>query len=162
MPAVSSRPASIQMRLRSVEFTDSQTHNSSFARRSDQFDTNSGSEACCTNKFLPLHEAYLVNYHLVSGYWLRYGDASRIAGGIDSQIVNFDHLPLVKAICVPTLLCISISLISVTKLWHIILHQCVCNGRMGHATDLDSKSGWLTACKLGIDLPVMFTLESKI
>jgi hypothetical protein len=90
---------------------------------------------------LPLHEASLVHYHIESRYGRRYGDGSRIGGGIDSQIGCFEALSCGKAIFVPTLLCVSFVLISVTKVRYMILHQIVCKGRTGHANVLDSKSG---------------------
>ena len=86
-------------------------------------------------------EASLVNYHIEIRYGRRYGDGSRVAGGIDSQIGSFEDLSCGKAICVPTLPRVSFFLISVTKLGDMIFHQSVCKGRTGHANVLDSKSG---------------------
>jgi len=63
-----------------------------------------------------MHEAFLVNHHIEIGYGRIYGDNTRIAGGIDRQIVSFDDLSLGKAMCVPTLLGVSFFLIAVTTL----------------------------------------------
>jgi len=65
---------------------------------------------------LPLHEAFLVNCHIEIGYGRRYGDGFRVTRGIASKIFNFEDLSLVKASGVPTLLCVSFFVISVTKL----------------------------------------------
>ena len=124
------------------ETTFTQIHASSFALSGDRFDADSGCKACWTCKLLPLHEASLGNYHIEIRYRQRYGDGFHVARGIDSQIVSFEDLSLGKAIFVPTLLCISFFLISVSKLWDMIFHQCVCKGRTGHVNVLDSKSGW--------------------
>ena len=114
-----------------------------------------------THKILPLGIASLVNYNIEIQDGRRYGDGSRVAGGIDIQIVSFDALSLVNAICKPILLPVSYFLISVTTLWDMIFDQCVCKGRTGHANVLDSKSGCSMASKLDIDLPVTVMLETK-
>jgi len=95
IPTVTSRPGSSQMRLGS-EKPHTQTNTSSFAWCCVRFDTDSGWTACWTRKLLPLHEASLVNYHIEIGYGRRYGDGSRVTGGIDTWIVYLDNLSLVK------------------------------------------------------------------
>ena len=124
------------------ETTVTQIHTASFVWRGTQFNTNAGCKVCWTCKLLLLHKASLVHYHIEIRYGRRYGDGSRVARGIDSQIVDLDDLSVVTAVCVPTLLRVSCFSISLTKLWDMIFHQCVCKGRTGHAKVLDSKSHW--------------------
>jgi hypothetical protein len=73
------------------------------------------------------------------------GESSCISGGIKRQFGVLDIIPLWNAICVPILLHVSIFLISVTKLWGVIICLYVCKGRTHYATGLESKSG----CKAG-------------
>jgi len=124
------------------ETTVTQIQTNIFARHGPRFDTNSGCQVYWTHKLSPLHEVSLVNYHIEIGYGRRYDDGSHLAGGIYSHIMNVEDLSLVKAICVPSLLRVSCVLISETKLWDMIFHQCVCKGHTGHAKVLDSKSDW--------------------
>ena len=105
-----------------------------------RFDTHSSCKSCSTRNCLPLHITSLLNCHIEIGYVRSYCDSSRVAGGIDSQIANFDDLSLLKPLCAPLFLLVSFFLISVTTLWDMVFHQCVCKGRAGHAKVLDSKS----------------------
>jgi len=99
--AVTPRPGSSQMRLGSGKPV-TEIHTGCFTQQSAGFDTNSGCKAIWTRKILHLHDTFLLNYHIEIRYGQRYGDRSGVAGRLDSQIVNFDDLALVKAICVPT------------------------------------------------------------
>jgi len=141
IPAVASQPGSSQLRLGS-EKPVTQIDTSSLARCGTRFNSDSWCKASWTSKLLPLQITCLVNCALEIRYGWRYGDSSRVAGGIDIQIVNFHNLSVVEAIWIPIVLCASFFLISVTKLRDMIFHQCVCKGRTGHAKILDSKSVW--------------------
>jgi len=129
------------------------------ARSRVPYDTDWEWEPRWTVKLLRLHNASLIEFHIEIGYGRRYGDGSRVAGGIDSETVYFGVVSLVKANCVPTLLRVSYLLISVTKLLDRTFCHFVWKGCMGHVKVLDFKLGWWMACKLDIDLLVMVTLE---
>jgi len=68
-----------------------------------------------------------------------------MARSIGGQSGIFDNVSLWKAILLPILLCVSHVLISVTKLWDMILSLCMCKGQTGFATVLDSNTHyWIT------------------
>jgi len=56
------------------------------------------------------------------------------------QTVIFDVRSRRKASCLPILLRVSFFLISVTKLWDMIIRLCMCKGRTHHVNVLESKS----------------------
>jgi len=70
------------------------------------------------------------------------------------QIGICDDVSIWNAIPVPILLRVSFYLISVTKLWDMIIRLCMCKGQIGHANDVDIKSHWLTTNERDIVLPV--------
>jgi len=136
-------------------------HSISLAWCSSQFVADWECEGCWTRKDWPPHIASLANYDVEIGFGWRHGDGSCVTGDIDSQIVNIDDVALVKVICVPILLSVSLFWISVTKLWDMLIRQCVCKGHMGHPTVPDAKSSWSTTNEGYIILPVKVELESK-
>jgi len=109
-----------------------------------RFITHSESEACWTCKLLPLHIASPANHHIEIRFGGRHGDSSCICGGIERQIGIIDVLSWWKEICIPILLRVSLYLISVTKLWDMIICLCKCKGQTHHPKVLESKSG----CKM--------------
>jgi len=160
MPAVTSRPGYCQIRL-SLE--NPQSHHFKPVVLPDAVSDSTPTQDAKPVEPLSISPC-LKHPKLVTieiEYEWRYGDGSRIAAGIGSHIVSFEDLCVVKAIYVPVLLRVCIFLISVTKLWDMIVYQCMCKDRRGHAKVLDSKSHWLMASKLEIDLHVAVTLESK-
>jgi len=66
-----------------------------------------------------------------------------------------------KVISVPILLRVSCVLVSVTKLWHMILHLCICEGHTCHAKVLDSKLSSQTTKEVDIVVPVTVQWESE-
>ena len=74
------------------------------------------------------------------GFGRRHGDGSCTVGTIDSQIGDFDDISQPISICEPIWLRVSFFWILVTKLGDMIILQCVCKGRMGHAKVLHTKS----------------------
>jgi len=64
--------------------------------------------------------------------------------------------------CVPILLCVSIFLISVTRLWDMIIRLCMCKSYMGHTKVLHSKPWWLKIDLRDIILPLTDKWERAI
>jgi len=115
-----------------------QSQSISETRHSALFVTDGDCEASWTFKRLPLHLESIANYRIELWFGRRYGDSSCVTGGVDIQIGTLmTYLEYMKF--VPTWLHVSFNRISVTKLWDIIICQCVCKGRMGHAKLPDSK-----------------------
>ena len=85
------------------------------------------------------------NHHIDFGRRRRHADGSCVSGGIERQSVIFDVICLWKAICLPILRSVRYFLISVTKLWDMIIRLCLCKGRMHHVKVLKSESGEKTA-----------------
>jgi hypothetical protein len=77
------------------------------------------------------------------------------------QTVIFDVWSRCKARCVPILLRVSYFLISVTKLWDMIFHLCMCKGQMHHVNVQKSKLHCKTAQMFSFFLPVTVTWLSK-
>jgi len=73
---------------------------------------------------------------------------------MNTQVGICDGVSIWNAIPVPILLCVSFYMISVTKLWHMIVCLCMGKGQIGHANVLDIKSCWLTTNECDIVLPV--------
>jgi len=146
---------------RFIETPVTQSHSIFLARRSGQFVADWECEGCWTRQRWPPHITSLANYHIEIRFGRRQGDGSGVTGGIDSQIVNIDDIALVKVFCVPTLLRVSYFWISVTKLWDMIIRQCVCKGRTGHPNVLDGNSSWSSTNEWYIILPVTVKLETK-
>jgi len=96
--------------------------------------------ACSACKLLPLHIASQADHHIEIGFGRRDGGSSCIARSVHWQIVMYDDGSLAKAIRVPILLSVSFSLILVTELCDMIIHQCMSKGRMGDANVLGSPS----------------------
>jgi len=116
---------------------------------------------CQTRKHLPLQVASLGNFNTGIGSRQRNFNGSFIDGRSDTQIAIFGVISSLQAISVPSLLCVSFWLISVPKLWRMIIHRCMCKGHRGHQIVLDSKPSWLTMNQLDIVLPAMFKQERK-
>jgi len=127
-----------ESRLRETKLA--RIHIFSPARLGVRFVTDYISDASSTRKRLPLHIAFRANYHIEIGFGRRNGDGSCICGGIENQIEIFDDVELWKAICVSILLRVSFESISVTKLWDMIIHLCICKGHMQHSNVVNSKS----------------------
>jgi len=101
------------------------------------------------------------NYHIDIGFRRRDGDGSCICGRIDMQTVIFDVWSRGKASCLPILLCVSFFLISVTKLWDLIIRLCMCKGRTYHVNVLESESRCKTAKTFSFILQVTVKGQSK-
>jgi len=101
------------------------------------------------------------NYHIDIRFRRRDGDGTCICGRIQVQTVHFDVWSWWIASCLPILLSVSFGLISVTKLWDMIIRLCMCKGWMHHAIVLKSKSGGKTAIKFGLILQVTVKRQSK-
>jgi len=101
------------------------------------------------------------NYHADFGFGLRHGEGSCISGGIDRHTAIFDIMSRWKAVCLPILLCVSLFLISVTKLWDMIFRLCMCKGRTHHLKVLEFKSGTKTADRFDFYLQVTVKWQSK-
>jgi len=78
------------------------------------------------------------NYHIDIGFRQRDVDGSCVCGRIDMQNVILDIWSRGKASCLPILLRVSFFLISVTKLWDLIIRLCMCKGRTHHVNVLES------------------------
>jgi len=116
--------------------------------------TNSAIQACSTHKLRPLHIASEAIYHIEIGFQQGLGDGSCVTGRMNRQIGICDDVSISNALPVLSLLCVSFYLISVTKLWHMIICLCMCKGQIGHANVLDIKSHWLTTNECDIVLPI--------
>jgi len=71
-----------------------------------------------------------------------------------------DDVSIWNAICVPIVLRVSFYLISVTKLWDMIIRLSICNGWIGHANVLDFRSHWWTTNESDIVLPVTVKFDN--
>jgi len=89
-------------------------------------------ESCKTRMLLPLHSACIANYHIEIGFRKWNYTGSFVVTIFDKEIVICDDISPWKAMGASILLCASICLISVTKLWDSIIHLCVCRGDMGN------------------------------
>jgi len=118
--------------------------------------------ACWVHKLLPLQRGSRAKYHIEIACLQRNGDVTCITAGIESQIVNFDDVSLSKAICAPILVLFSLFWISLTKLWDMIIRQCMCKGCIGHAEVQGSISRWKMTNQVDIGLPATGKSESNI
>ena len=123
--------------------------------------TESECEACWTRKLWPLHIASPVNHHIDIRFGRRHGDGSSVSGAIKSQICIFDVIFLWNAICVPIFLRVSFFLISVTKLWDMIICLCMCKGRTHHTKGPETKTHCEMANTCNYCLPITVKSESK-
>jgi len=101
------------------------------------------------------------NYHIDIGFRRRDGDGSCVCGRIDMQTVIFNVWLQGKASCLPILLRVSFFLISVTKLWDLIIHLCMCKGRTHHVNVLESESRCKTAKTFSFILQVTVKWQSE-
>jgi len=101
------------------------------------------------------------HHHIQIRFGRWHGDISCNSGGIMRQLGIFDVIYLWNGICLPILLCVSFFLISVTKLWDMIMRLCVWNGWTQHAESLESKSGWIMANNFNFCLPTTVQWEKK-
>ena len=77
------------------------------------------------------------------------------------QTVILDVWSRWNARCLAILLRVSYFLISVTRLWDIIIRLCMCKGRTHHVNVLKSKSHWETAQPVSLLLHVTVKRQSK-
>jgi len=77
------------------------------------------------------------------------------------QTVIFEVWSWWKASWLPILLRVSVFLISVTKLWDMIICLCMCKGWMHHVKVLESKLGCRMAIMFGFFLQVTVMWQSK-
>jgi len=124
------------------------------AQRGTQFVTYKHIEACLTSKLLPLHVTSRANYHTEIGFRWTYCNSSFFIGTLPAQLVIIDDSSLWKVIGVPILLFVNIFLISVIRLWDMIISLCMCKGHTGHTKVLDSKLSWLMIDQPHIVLPL--------
>jgi len=101
------------------------------------------------------------NYHIDIGFRRRDGDGSCVCGRIDIQNGILDVWSRGKASCFPILLHVNIFLISVTKLWDLIIGLCMCKGRTHHVNVLESESRCKTAKTFSFILQVTVKWQSK-
>jgi len=137
-----------------METTDTRTHSIPPVCPHARLVTDSEIKACWTCKLQPLHIVSQGNYHKQIGFRPRHGDGSCISGGMNRQIGICDDVSIWNAIPVPILLCVSFYLISLTKLWDMIICLCMRKGRIGHANVLDFKCHWLTTNERDIVQPI--------
>jgi len=129
-------------------------HIGSDTRRGTEFITDKQMEDCLTRKLSPLHVTSQANYHRGIGFRWTYCNGSFVIGTLPAQLVIIEDLSPQEVIGVPILLCVNIFLISVTKLWDIIIRLCMCKGHTGHTKVLNSKPSWLTVDQPDIILPL--------
>jgi len=79
----------------------------------------------------------------------------------DALIAIFDDVSAWKANGVLILLCDNLFVISVTKLWDLIIHPCRWRGHTGHTMGRGSKLSCLTITQPDIVLPVTVKWERK-
>jgi len=102
-----------------------------------------------------------VDYHIDIGFRRRDGDGCSVCGRIVVHTVLLDVWSRWKASCLPILLRVSFGLISLTKLWDVIIRQCMCKGRTHHVHVLKSKSGCKTAITFRFILQVTLKWQIK-
>jgi hypothetical protein len=100
-------------------------------------------------------------YHIDIGFRRSDGDGSCVCGWIEVQTILFDIWSRWKASCLPILLRVSFCLISVTKLWDMIIRLCMCKGRTHNVKVLKSKSACTTALTFDFILQVTVKWQSK-
>ena len=137
-------------------------HIISSTRYSVQFIPDEAMEACVTCKLLHLHIASTDNYHTAIGLRWTHCNGLFFVHRLDEQIAIIDNISPWKVIDVCILLCVSIFWISLTIVWDIITHLCMCKGHTGHMKVIDSKLGWLTSDVHDIILPLMDMWECAI
>jgi len=118
-------------------------------------------EPCWTRQLWPLHSWSPANHHMDIGFGPRNCNGSCVPGGLNREICIFDVISWWNAICIPILLCVSIFLISGTKLWDMIICLCMCKGRTHHTKGLESISHCKTANTCDYCLPITLKWESK-
>jgi len=101
------------------------------------------------------------NYHIDIGFRRRNGDGAWVCGRIDMQTVIFDVWSRGKASCLPVSLRVSFFLISLTKLWDMIIRLCICKGRTHHVNFLESESHCMTTKTFCFVLQVTVKWQSK-
>jgi len=80
---------------------------------------------------------------------------------MDMQTIIFDVRSLWKASCLPISLPVSFFLISVTKLWDMIICLCMCKGQTNHVKVLKYKSHCMMAKTFGFFLQVNVKWQCK-
>jgi len=157
-----SRPGCWYMRLCSGTNTVIQMHCITAVQNGAQIVTLQSITACSSWQLLPLHMISLPRNN--RGIWFRQwnGNGSCVVGRTDGQTAIVDDASLWKANCVPILLSVSFWMISVMKLWDMIIGLWMRKGYMGRVQVLDFNSSWSTSNELGIVVSITFKWESKI
>jgi len=137
-------------------------HFGSQARRGTQFITNKRIAACQTCKPLPQHVTSLANYHTGIAFRWPNCNGSFVISTLPAQLGITDDLSLQKVNAVAISLRVNVFLISVPKLWDMIIHLCMCNCHTGNTDVLDSKPSWLTIDQPDIVLPPPDKWDSAI
>jgi len=101
------------------------------------------------------------DYHIDIGFRQRDGDGFGVCGTLDMQTVILDVWSWGKGSCLPIFLCVSYFLISVTKLWDLIVRLCMCKGRTHHVNVLETESLCKTAKTFSFILQVTAKWQSK-
>jgi len=81
---------------------------------------------------------------------------------MNTQIGICDPVSNWSAIPVPIVQHVSFYLISVTKLWDMMIRQCMCKGRIGHSNVLHCQSHQVTTNECDVVLPVVVELDYYI
>jgi len=160
IPQVTSRPGSSRMRL-GLQEPHTQRQSVLPSGLHARLVTDSEIKAHWTHKLSPLHIASQANCQIEIGFRGRHSDLSTVARAINRQIGIYDNVSILNAIPAPILLCVSFYVISVTKLWDMIIRLCMCKGRIGHATFLNFNSHCLTTDVRDIILPVTVTWDNS-
>jgi len=135
-------------------------HSVTPARPSTWFVNDSDSKACWTRRLQPMLTASQTNDHVEIRFRQRPGDSFCIARGMNRQIGIRNDVSPRKATNEPIFLCASFYLISVTKLWDMIIRLCMCNSRVVHGNVLQFKSYWLTTNECDMVLLVTFKSDN--
>jgi len=95
------------------------------------------------------------------GFGWRHGDSSYVIGGTKWEMCIVDVIYQQNAMCVAILLCVSIVLITVTRLCDKIICLSMCEGWTHHAQVLESKSRCTTATNFDFCSPITVKWESN-
>jgi hypothetical protein len=101
------------------------------------------------------------NYNMDIGFRRRDCDSSCVCRRIDMQTVLFEVWSRGKPSWLPISLRVSFCLISVTKLWNMIIRLCMCKCQTQHLNVLESKSHCKTAKTFCFILQVTVKWQSK-
>jgi len=141
------------------ETPDTQMHSITPAWYNSLFVTVYVTKVCWTWKILLRYIVFQPYYHIEIIFGRRNSDGFCVTGGVKRHIDNFDDISLEKVVHGLILVGIRFYLISVTKLWDMIIHLCMCKWWIGHANVQDSESSWLTTNEYDIILQI--TIQSE-